>query len=166
MVKTFLLQIIEIVIKLLIFLISIVILLFIFLYVSEWTNPEFHGSHDLGDGIYLIDWNQGSIIVHGIRIVGNTCYSGSEIIPSYECQYDSIGRRNEFILKADTIKKWVIAKTQTINPYGSKYYILDKQKLKEINYNLDDSLAYLRCYYDSLSFLRACQELCIDNPIE
>ena len=68
MVKTFLLKIIGMVIKLLLFLVSIVVLLYIFLYVTKWTNPEFHGSHDLGDGIYLIDMDQGSIIVHGIKI--------------------------------------------------------------------------------------------------
>ena len=166
MVKTFLLIIIGMVIKLLLFLISIVVLLYIFYYVTEWTNPEFHGSHDLGDGIYLIDMDQGSIIVHGIKIEGNTCYSGSDIIPSYKCQYDSTGKRNEYVLKADTIDKWVIAMSHTNNPNGTKYYILDKQKLKEIDYNIDDSFAYLNCYYDKLSFLRACRDLKIEKSIE
>lgn len=166
MVKTFMQKIIEIVIKLFLLLISIVILILFFLYVTEWTNPEFHGSHDLGDEVYLIDTDQGSIIVHGIGFEGNTCYSGSEIIPSYKCQYDSTGRRNEYILKVDTINKWVIAMSHINNPVGTKYYILDKQKLKETNYNIDDSMVYLNIYYDRLSFLRACRDFNIDKPIE
>ena len=163
MVKKILLKIIEIVIILFLLLFSIIALITIIDYVTERTNPELHGSHDLGDRIYQVDWGKGSIIVKGIGFSGNTCVSGYNIIPSNKCQFDSTGRWNEYILKADTINHWVIAKTQTINPHGTKYYILDKQKLKEINYNIDDSLAYLRCYYDSLSFMRACQELRIDN---
>jgi len=98
-----------------------------FILFSEWLIPQWHGSHSLGKGLYMMEWDSpGRIIVLGTNIQGRACYGGSLLIPTYEDEYDSLGHFSEWVIDAVSNDKWLIAYTYNTYINDHKYYIIDK----------------------------------------
>ena len=138
---------------------SLVIVLFLFLFASEWLWPEINGSYDLGNNIYMMEWDGGGrIIVYGTNISGNTCYGGGYLIPTYENQYDSTGRYAEYVVDAKSDDNWVIVRSANWNVNERKYYIISKNfdpdtinKDKIINTKIEE-------FTDSSEFSKRCYD--------
>lgn len=133
---------------------------FIFITISDYIFPKFNGSYNLGNGIYMIEWDGGRIIVNGEQIIGNTCYGGSPLIPSIRTVMDSADYTYNYerVVKVASDRKWIIAKThnhqngQDIFYIIDKGFVIDKTTAEEIVNN------YIHAYSDSISFARACNE--------
>ena len=137
----------------------VIICSLLFLYSSEWLWPEFNGSYNLGKGIYMIEWDGGKLIVKGSNIKGHTCYGGERIIPTYENQYDSIGKRVEYVVDAKFNDHWIIAKTNNEVTQRVKYYIINKDEGIE-KVDADKILEkYTLSFTDSIEFDNACQKM-------
>ena len=107
---------------------SVFVIILLLIYASDWIWPEHNGSYDLGNNIYMLEWDGGGkIIVNGTRIKGNTCYSGESLIPTYENQYDSLGHFAEYVVDAKADDSWIIVKTNNHINNQRNYYILDKR---------------------------------------
>lgn len=106
--------------------VSFCIGIIIFLFSVDLLWPEYKGSKNLGNGLYLLDWDGGSIIVKGENIHGKTCYGGEYIIPVYNCRYDSVGNVNEYVVKEKHNDKWILVKVTILTPAMEKYYLIDK----------------------------------------
>ncbi len=136
----------------------VVICIIIFLFAIEWGQPEFNGSFSLGNNIYMIEWDGGGrVIVQGSNLHGNTCYGGSQLIPTYENQYDSLGHFAEYVVDAKADNGWIIAKTGNKLNCQKRYYIIDKQHDIE---NLDAKEIierYTTIFTDSCEFAKRCQ---------
>lgn len=124
---------------------------------TEWFWPELNGSYSLGNGIYMLEWDGGGrIIVQGSNIHGNTCYGGSQLIPTYENQCDSIGNFVEYVIDAKSNDSWIIAVTNNTISKQRKYYILDKR------YDLEKMTAEdiinnrIESFTDSSAFAKRC----------
>lgn len=130
-----------------------------FLYISEWVWPEFNGSYNLGNGIYMMEWDGGGrIIVKGSYIRGRTCYGGSHLIPAYESLYDSTGNFAEYVIDAKVDEDWIIAKTGNYINGEHKYYIVDKSF--DIEKTSEEVIIkdYIFEFTDSLSFANDCDQ--------
>ena len=92
----------------------------------DWLWPEFMGSSNLGNGLYLLEWDGGPIVVKGTNIHGKICYGGEYIIPAYNCRYDSVGNINEYIIKEKHNDKFILVKDTVLTPAGYKYYLIEK----------------------------------------
>ena len=135
----------------------------VFVYAATWFWPDFYGSYSLGNNIYMLEGDKGrKTIVNGTTIEGNTCYSGDQLIPTYENQYDSIGNFAEYVVDARTDDNWIIAKTGNKITNQRKYYILNK------SYNPDKMTlekiisTKIECFSDSNEFAKACEYRKID----
>lgn len=129
-----------------------------FLYYSEWIFPEFNGSYNLGNGIYMMEWDGGGkIIVWGSNIRGKTCYGGTYLVPSVQEHYDSLGNIAEYVTDAKSDEKWIIAKTYNIPKQKSLFYIIDKDYKKVIVNEETDIEADITCFTDSTEFAKACK---------
>ena len=130
----------------------------LFVYSTEWLWPEFNGSYNLGNGIYMIEWDGGGkLIVKGSNIKGNTCYGGGRIIPSFENQYDSLGHYAEYVVDAKFDSNWIIAKTDNKLTQQVKYYIIYKNDgIEKLN---EDEIVekYVLSFTDSVEFANVCQ---------
>ena len=115
--------------------ISLFVIIMFFLYATDWFWPEFNGSYNLGNNIYMIDWDGGGkIIVKGTNIKGNTCYGGERLIPRYENEYDSTANFAEYVVDAKSDSNWIIAKTDNKTNRQRKYYIVDKRdEIEKLN---------------------------------
>lgn len=142
--------------------VSLFIVLLVLFLCSERIWPEAWGYKDLGNGLCLMDFDGGPIIVKGsIHEMG-----GSYIIPSYEDHYTNQGV--EYVDGLKYSDDWLIVKTRRnpmhrvqTGPSPTKYYILDKRFDK--NTPIDSILAnYVTCYTDSISFAEACKERGVD----
>ena len=130
-----------------------------FLYISEWIWPEFGGSYNLGNGIYMMEWDGGGrVIVKGSYIRGRTCYGGSQLIPTYESGYDSAGNFAEYVIDAKYDNNWIIAKTGNYSNGENKYYIVDKSFDIEKTSEEDIVENYIFDFTDSLSFANVCHQ--------
>lgn len=139
------------------------IMLATLLYFSEWIFPEFNGSYNLGNGIYMMEWDGGGkIIVWGTTIRGNTCYGGSYLVPTFQEHYDSLGNIAEYVTDAKSDEKWIIAKTYNIPKQKSLFYIIDKDYKKltedimgdrETDIEIDIDIIH---FSDSAEFAKAC----------
>lgn len=118
----------------------------------EWLWPEFYGSRSLGNGLYLLEWDGGPIIVKGTNIRGKTCYGGDYIIPTYNCRYDSVGNINEYVIKEKHNDKFILVKDTILTPVGYKYYIIDKGFTNECSAETIKS-KYIISFSDSIQFL-------------
>ena len=136
---------------------SVFVIIMLFIYVSDWIWPEYNGSYDLGNNIYMLEWDGGGkIIVNGTTIEGNTCYSGEPLIPTYENQYDSIGNFAEYVVDAKSDDNWVIAKTNNHISNQRKYYILNK-KYNPNKMTVEDIInTQIECFRDSSKFATKC----------
>ena len=132
-------------------------LLALFLFASEWLWPEFNGSYDLGNNIYMLEYDGGGkIIVNASTISGRTCYGGETLIPTYENQYDSTGNFAEYVVEAKSDDKWIIVKTNNRRNDQRKYYILDKQYNYRIMSSSDIIGKKITCFTDSAEFAKGC----------
>lgn len=137
----------------------VIICSLLFLNSSEWLWPESNGSYNLGKGIYMIEWDGGKLIVKGSNIKGHTCYGGERIIPTYENQYDSIGKRVEYVVDAKFNDHWIIAKTNNEVTQRVNYYIINKDEGIE-KVDADKILEkYTLSFTDSIEFDNACQKM-------
>lgn len=136
---------------------SVFVIILLSIYASDWIWPEYNGSYDLGNNIYMLEWNGGGkIIVNGTTIEGNTCYSGEPLIPTYENQYDSIGNFAEYVVDAKSDDNWVIAKTNNHISNQRKYYILNK-KYNPNKMTVEDIInTQIECFRDSSKFATKC----------
>lgn len=135
----------------------------VFLKAATWLWPAFYGSYSLGNNIYMLEEDKGrKTIVNGTTIKGNTCYSGDQLIPTYENQYDSVGNFAEYVVDARADDNWIIAKTGNMINNQRKYYILNK------SYNPDKMTlekiisTRIECFTDSNKFAEACNYRKID----
>lgn len=136
----------------------VIICSLLFLNSSEWLWPESNGSYNLGKGIYMIEWDGGKLIVKGSNIKGHTCYGGERIIPTYENQYDSIGKLVEYVVDAKSNDYWIIAKTNNKLTQRVKYYIINKGEGIE-NVAADKiQEKYTLSFTDSIEFKDVCQK--------
>ena len=136
----------------------VIICSLLFLYSSEWLWPEFNGSYNLGKGIYMIEWDGGKLIVKGSNIKGHTCYGGERIIPTYENQYDSIGKRVEYVVDAKFNDNWIIVKTNNEVTQRVKYYIINKEEGIEKVDEEKIQEKYTINFKDSIEFDNACKK--------
>lgn len=107
---------------------KIVIISFVFLffsllsgvfYLSEWIFPQWNGSSELGNNLYLIDWEKnGKIIVFCSSKRGNTCYGGVPVIPHNN-------PREVLVKSAISNKKWVIVKAVHTQSKKELFYIIN-----------------------------------------
>ena len=138
-------------------LLTVVFCIIIFLVAAEWLWPEFNGSYSLGKNIYMIEWDGGGrVIVQGSNIRGNTCYGGSQLIPSYESLCDSLGNLVEYVVDAKADDKWIIAETYNKSSMQRKYYIIDKRADIE-KYDARFIIkTFVSVFYDRTNFQKAC----------
>ena len=120
----------------------------IFFYSTDWLWPEFNGSHNLGNNIYMIEWDGGPIVVQGSNIRGRTCYGGSPVVPSYE---SNINRR-EYVVYSKYNDSWILIKTVMHNPVEDKYYIINKTFEVDENPQVIQT-KYTKSFSDSISFV-------------
>jgi hypothetical protein len=123
----------------------------IFLFSSEWLWPEFYGSRNLGNGIYLMEWDEGAIIVQGSNISGRTCYGGSFIIPITASPNDSNANRKEHVVKVKYDDSWILVKTVLCNPFEVKFYVIDKDFDKNDNETIILN-KHIKSFKDSIDF--------------
>lgn len=137
-------------------LLTIVICFFLFLFATEWFWPEYNGSYSLGNNIYMIEWGgRGRVIVQGSNIRGNTCYGGSQLIPAYGNQYDSVGNYAEYVVDAKANNNWIIARTNNHMNNQRKYYILNKRY--NPNQTIEDIIkTRIESFTDSSDFANKC----------
>lgn len=158
---TILVKIIRIIGKLLLLLLgimfSIYVLFMLFLFVSDWIWPEFNGSHDLGNNIYMLDGDgNGRIIVYCSNKEGKTCCGGSYLIPTYENGYDSNDNFAEYVVTAKSDERWVIVKTDNHLIQQRKYYIINKD-YDPIEMTTQDIIdTKIECFADSSEFANNC----------
>ncbi|MBO5603451.1 MAG: hypothetical protein J5957_12740 [Prevotella sp.] len=131
-----------------------------FLPISDYLFPKLNGSYNLGNGIYMIEWDDGRIIVNGEQIIGNTCYGGSPLIPSIRTAIDSADYTYNYerVVKVKSDREWIIAKTHNHQNGQEIFYIIDKGF--DINKTTAEDIVnnYIHVYSDSISFAKACNE--------
>lgn len=142
--------------------VALFIVLLVLVSISDWIWPEAWGFKDLGNGLCLMDFDGGPIIVKGsIREMG-----GSHVIPLYEDWSNEQGIESVSDYKVSD--NWIIVKTRRKKmreaPSKSneiKFYIVDKRFDKDIHVD-SISAHYVTCYADSMSFVNACRERGVD----
>ena len=145
--------------KVLFILLSCLLVVFgiLFMYSCEWVWQEAWGSYDLGNGIYMMEWEGGGrVIVKGTNVEGRSCFGGSYLIPTYESRYDSTGNFAEYVIDAKFDNNWIIAKTGNYINGENKYYIVDKSFDLEKTSEEDIVKNFIFDYSDSLTFAKAC----------
>ena len=91
----------------LIFILSLFLFVAVFDYSSKWLFPQWNGSYDLGNNLYMMDWERGNkIIVYCSRKTGRTCSGGSPVIPHEH-------PREVYVKSAKANDRWVIVKALT-----------------------------------------------------
>ena len=129
----------------------------LFFHASEWIWPEFNGSYNLSNNIYMIEWDGGGkVIVRGTNIKGNTCYGGEQLIPTRENQYDSLGNFAEYVIDAQSDGNWIIARTDNKSTHQNKFYILNINNVNDSSYTEMKTRKKIECYIDSTEFSNEC----------
>lgn len=124
--------------------------------ITSWVKPEWHGSYNLGDGIYMIDWDgKTKQLLDGTQFEGRTCIGGSQVIPSHDKGYLS-----DSVYSIEDTKyneRWIIAKAATHKQNEYYFFIIDKS-FKADSVPIPDIYGtYLVGYTDSLEFITACK---------
>jgi hypothetical protein len=96
-------------------------LILAFFFSLDWLFPEWwSGSRNLGNNLYMMDWEKGNkIIVYCSNKSGRACYGGSSVIPHNH-------PREVFVEEAIANKEWVIVKAVTTESNQLCYYLIDK----------------------------------------
>lgn len=130
-----------------------VIALFV-LYLLFWPDDS---SYDLGNNIYMMEWDGGGrIIVLCSSKSGKTCTGGSYLIPTYENSVNSNGRFAEYVVTAKSDEKWVIVKTDNHLIQQRKYYIINKDYDPNEMTTQDIIDTKIECFADSSEFANNC----------
>jgi hypothetical protein len=136
-------------------------LLFILFFSSEWLFPEWNGSYDLGNGLYMMDWERGNrIIVHCSNKEGRTCYGGSPVIPH---NYP----REVYVKDAKANQEWIIVKAVMTENNQPCYYLIDKSfNIEGLNWGIDNCDSIIQSHIistiDSLDFEKKLRQRKID----
>ncbi len=128
---------------------------------SLWYYPQAWGSRDLGDGLYLLDFDHGKIIVYGTNIEGKACFGGEYIIPSFEESYSSDPKlsRKLIVLDAASNDDWLIAKLYNYENKENLYAVFDKRIMEIESRNWHN---YVQYFYNILEFYDYCKHQDID----
>lgn len=148
--------------------ITILLLLAGLLFYSDWLFPEWNGSYNLGNNLYMMEWDGGGkIIVYCSNKKGRTCYGGPNVIPTHEREYDSLGNFTELVESVKFNKKWIIVKSKLIKKNKYHYYIINKDF--DINgfdwgtVNCDSIIqSHITEYIDSIAFIKELERRNID----
>lgn len=125
--------------------------------VGIWCFPELCGSYNLGNNIYMLDWDGNTrIIVFCSSKEGNVCKSGVRLIPK-DLNYDITVENVNFN------DRWIIAKTSNKKTIDIKYYLIDK------SFSIDDDYSgivnlerYIYSESDSINFWGILNENDVD----
>lgn len=120
---------------LLLFILLLPILIVVADYSSKWLFPEWNGSYDLGNNLYMMAWERdNNIIVYFFKKTGRTCYMGAPVIPHNS-------PREVYVKSAKANKRWIIVKAITTETATHCYYLIDKSfDIKDLDcqkYNCD-----------------------------
>lgn len=133
------------------------VLMIILFFSSKWLFPEWNGSYDLGNNLYMMDWERGNrIIVYCSNKHGKICYGGISIIPHSDSS-------DVYVKDAKANDKWVIVKAATTEENRPRYYLIDKSfevEMLNLNFNSFDSIiqSHIISTFDSLSFEKKLKE--------
>jgi hypothetical protein len=156
-------------IKIIVIITSMIFVLLIGLFFSsEWLFPEWNGSYNLGNNLYMMEWDGGGkIIVYCSNKKGRTCYGGPNVVPTYEREYDSLGNFAELVENVKFNNEWIIVKSKLIKKKKYHYYIINKDF--DINgfdwetVNCDSIIqSHITEYIDSVTFIKELERRNID----
>ncbi len=145
----------------LIFILSFFLFVVALDYSSNWLFPKWNGSYDLGNNLYMMDWEKGNrIIVYCGRKKGRTCYGGSYVIP-----HSSL--KEVYVKTAKANDRWIIVKAVTTEDNRPCYYLIDKSfDIKGLDCSTDncDSIiqSHIKEYYDLEMFYEDLKNKKID----
>ena len=126
------------------------------LYLLFWPDDS---SYDLGNNIYMMEWDGGGrLIVLCSHVEGKKCYGGSYLIPTYENSVDSNGEFAEYVVTAKSDEKWVIVKTDNFQSKQHKYYIINKDYDPNEMTTEEIINTKIDCFTDSSEFANKCLE--------
>ena len=129
--------------------------------VSEWLWPELWGSRSLGNGLYLINWeNNTKIVVYCKTPRGNTCYNGSYVVPS-----GPVSTMKEYVIEAVSNEHYIIILSYLIDQDKSKYYIISKEYSDINDPLLEIKEKHLHPFEDYSHFSNKCDSLGIHKII-
>ena len=135
----------------LIFILSFFLFVAVFDYSSKWLFPQWNGSYDLGNNLYMMDWERGNkIIVYCSRKTGRTCSGGSPVIPHEH-------PREVYVKSAKANDRWVIVKALTTESDKLCYYLIDKSfNIKNLDWEIVNCDSIIQSHiistFDSISF--------------
>jgi hypothetical protein len=109
---------------------------------SEWLFPEWNGSHNLGNNLYMMEWDGGGrIIVFCSNKEGRTCYGGPRVIPTNERAFDDHGNYAELVENAKVDERWIVVKSKRFQEGTHCYYLIDKNfNIEGLDWNKSDSI--------------------------
>ncbi|MBR5043339.1 MAG: hypothetical protein IKX67_08900 [Bacteroidales bacterium] len=147
--------------KRIVLLLLVIAVLCFTVFLSTWFWPELWGSHSLGNNLYLLDWeNDTKIIVYSTSKIGNTCYSGSYIIPS-----GPISETEEYVTDAAYDGRYVILSAYLFNEDKYTYYIISKD-FDPNNYPYSEiTKNKVHPFADYSVFVKKCDSLGISHLI-
>lgn len=143
------------------------VLLFVFsliiglLSYSNWLFPEWSGSYNLGNNLYMRDWDCGKIIMYCTGKRGKVCFAGRYVVPTYERRYDNSGNYSEMVENAKFNEQWIIVKSKVIKESKYYYYLIDKNfNVDGLDWNKSDSIIqnHITGPLDSLRFYNLLEE--------
>ena len=134
-------------------------MLFLLLLVGCWHVIQLidrDSSVALGNGLYMIEFDQGRIVVQGSYIRDGICYGGPYVVPLYEESYDSSGNRREYVINAIADDQYIIVKTNILNDNKYKYYLINKgfDEKNTSNIQIRDSFTEVFYSLQELNILR------------
>jgi hypothetical protein len=148
--------------------IAVICALVLLFFSSEWLFPSWNGSYNLGNNLYMMDWdNNTRIIVFCSNKKGRTCYGGTYVIPDV--------KKNKYPTYVDSAKsneKWIIVKAIGYIDDKEYYYIVDKhfdaESLKKFNCSECDSIlqSHIIGALNYQEFNKKTKELGIDLKFE
>ena len=147
--------------RILIYFILIIGILISLFHASEWLWPELWGSRSLGNNLYLINWEKGAkIVVYCKNPRGNTCYSGSYVVPA-----GPVSATKEDVREAVTSEHYIIILSYLIEQDKYKYYVISKEYGELNNPPLEIREKFLYPFEDYSHFSNKCDSLGIHKII-
>ena len=123
--------------------------------ITSWVKPEWHGSYNLGGGIYMKVWDGNTThLLEGSSFDGRACTGGMSIIPSHNKGYlsDSVCS----IIDAKHDDRWIVS--EAVSEQSNKYYFIIDKSFKADSVPISYIYGtYLLGYTDSLEFAKACK---------
>lgn len=130
---------------------------------SLWSFPQVWGSYDLGNGFYMIEYDQGRIIVYGTNMAGNTCFGGNYVIPSFEKSYTKdLQHRKLIVLDAFFDDSWIIAPLYDLEEEEKIFAVFNKKTIADNSEEYKESVYY---FFDIQDLQNYCAENDINNNL-